>query len=77
MSNTSKLILGLLGAVAAGVAIGLLVAPEKGSEMRKKVRKTTGEWADTLSNLFNKAKDGVEEVSDTVKRTKDTMPSGA
>jgi len=67
MSDTSKLILGLLGAVAAGVAIGLLVAPEKGSEMRKKVRKTTGEWADTLSNLFTKAKE----------QAQDTMPTGA
>ena len=67
MSNSSKLILGLLGAVAAGVAIGLLVAPEKGSEMRKKVRKTTGEWVDTLSNLFAKAKE----------ETQDTMPTGA
>jgi len=67
MSNTSKLILGLLGAVAAGVAIGLSVAPEKGSDMRKKVRKTTGEWVDTLTNLFAKAKE----------ETQDTMPTGA
>jgi gas vesicle protein len=67
MSNQSKLILGILGAVAAGVAIGLLVAPEKGSEMREKVKKTAGEWADTLSNLFTKAKE----------EAKDTMPEGA
>jgi gas vesicle protein len=77
MSNQSKLILGILGAVAAGVAIGLLVAPEKGSDMRKKLKKTTGDWVDTFTNLFNKAKDGMDEVNETVKRTKDTMPTGA
>ena len=37
MSTQSKVILGILGAAAAGVVIGLLIAPEKGEDMRKKL----------------------------------------
>jgi len=58
--------LGVLGAAAAGVVIGLLIAPEKGSETRKKIKNTAGDWADNLGHLWNKGKkmaeDGMEEV---------------
>ena len=61
MTNKSKVLLGILGAAAAGVVIGLLIAPEKGKDMRKKLRKTVGEWTDELGNLWTKTKDGMEE----------------
>jgi gas vesicle protein len=76
MTSTSKIVLGILGAVAAGVAIGVLIAPEKGSEMRKRLKKSTGEWADTLSHLFDRAKDGVDDLKQHVKRTSKEMPTG-
>ncbi len=44
MTTKNKVLLGILGAAAAGVVIGLLVAPDKGSDTRKKLRKTAGEW---------------------------------
>ena len=56
MTTRSKVILGLVGAAAAGVVIGLLIAPEKGSDMRKKVGDTAGDWAGRLSDLFSSAK---------------------
>ena len=37
--KTSKTILGILGAAAAGVAIGMLFAPDKGTNTRKKLAK--------------------------------------
>jgi gas vesicle protein len=39
MTTGTKVVLGILGAAAAGVVIGMLIAPEKGSEMRKRVQK--------------------------------------
>jgi gas vesicle protein len=36
MTTKSKIILGLAGAAAAGVLVGLLLAPEKGMETRKR-----------------------------------------
>ncbi len=52
MTKNAKLILGILGAVTAGVAIGMMVAPEKGKDIRKKLKKTTNKWADEMSHLF-------------------------
>jgi gas vesicle protein len=57
MSKNSKLLLGIFGAVAAGVAIGLLVAPEKGKDMRKKLKKNADKWVDEITQLIEKGKD--------------------
>ncbi len=64
MTTTSKVALGFIGAAAAGVLIGLLIAPEKGSETRKKIKKTAGDWANNLSHLFVSAKEEAEELKE-------------
>lgn len=67
MSTKSKIVLGVVGALAAGVVIGLLVAPEKGSDMRKRIRKTAGDWADNLSGLWGQASEAAEDGMEDVK----------
>ena len=67
MTTKMKVALGILGAVAAGVAIGILIAPEKGTDTRKKLKKTAGDWADNLSNLFVRAKEHAEDGVESVK----------
>lgn len=62
MTTRTKVILGLVGAAAAGVIVGLLVAPEKGTDMRRKVGDTASDWADRLSELFTKAKGEVDNL---------------
>jgi len=62
MTTKSKVILGLAGAAAAGVLVGLLLAPEKGTEVRKKISKTAGDWASQLSDLFTNAKDEITNL---------------
>lgn len=62
MTTTTKVILGLVGAAAAGVIVGLLVAPEKGADMRKKVGDTASDWAGRLADLFNTAKGEVDNL---------------
>lgn len=64
MSTGSKIALGIIGAAAAGVVIGLLLAPEKGTEMRKKLKKTAGDWADNLTNLFHKGEEELENLKE-------------
>ena len=64
MTTTSKIVLGILGAAAAGVVVGLLLAPEKGADMRKKIKKTAGDWADSLSHLFAKGEEELENLKE-------------
>ncbi len=70
MNTKTKIALGILGAAAAGVVIGMLVAPEKGSETRKKIKKQTGDWADQLGNLFHKGADQFDELKQKAKSMK-------
>jgi gas vesicle protein len=67
MTTRSKVLLGIVGAAAAGVIVGLLIAPDKGKDTRKKLKKTAGEWADNLSHLWAKGKKAAEEATDEVK----------
>lgn len=67
MNTKSKVILGILGAAAAGVVIGMLVAPEKGKEARKRIKKTAAEWADNLSHLITKGKKAAEDGAEHIK----------
>lgn len=62
MTTKSKVILGLVGAAATGVLVGLLIAPEKGSDIRKKVKDTAGDWAGYLTDLFTSAKGEVDNL---------------
>lgn len=62
MTTKSKIILGLVGAAAAGVIVGLVLAPEKGSDVRQKLKTTAGEWADHLTDLFADAKGEIQNL---------------
>ncbi len=70
MTTGTKVVLGILGAAAAGVAIGMLIAPEKGSDMRKRIQKSAGDWVDNLSNLFRHGKEELEELTDRGRQAK-------
>jgi len=66
MTTKTKVILGLVGAAAAGAIVGLLLAPEKGTEMRGRIKRTAGDWADHLTDLFANAKGEIENLKGKV-----------
>ncbi len=57
MNSTSKTILAVMGAAAVGAIIGMLVAPEKGSDLRRKITDATGDWTTQLSDLLAQGKE--------------------
>lgn len=63
MSAKTKLVLGLVGAAAAGVVVGLLLAPDSGTATRKKISSTAGGWGSHLGDLFSSAKDSVSNLT--------------
>lgn len=63
MTSTTKVLLGILGAAAAGAAIGMLCAPEKGSDLRKKIRTAANDWACQLADMVSAGKEKAEEFA--------------
>ena len=65
--DSGKILLGVLAGVAAGAIIGILFAPAKGSETRKKILNKTGDYSDELKEKFNEFIDGIAEKYENVK----------
>jgi gas vesicle protein len=63
MNSTTKIVLGLVGAAAAGVLIGMILAPEKGTDLRKRIGDTAGDWAGHLTDLFANAKGELQNLA--------------
>jgi len=55
-NNNGKVLLGILGAAAAGVIVGMLIAPEKGEDLRKNLKRTAEDWMDEFAKLTGKGK---------------------
>jgi gas vesicle protein len=67
MKSTSKFVLTVLGAAAAGAIIGLLVAPEKGTELRQRIQSAANDWTDQLTDLMNSSREKLGEVKGDLK----------
>lgn len=66
MSNPNKIILALLGAAVVGVVTGILLAPEKGGEVRKKIADKASDIASRIGEMVNFGKEKMDEASDTM-----------
>ena len=56
MNNTSKVLVTLASGVAMGAALGILFAPDKGSETRKKIKNKSKKLADDVKHKFEDLK---------------------
>lgn len=77
--KTSNVLVGVLAGVATGAIAGLLFAPGKGAETRKKVFKKGEGYVDALNEKINKFSDNIsdkyykakEDVSDFTEKAED------
>mgnify|MGYP003598235005 CR=1 FL=1 len=67
--STGKVVLGVLVGLAAGAALGILFAPDKGSETRKKIAKKGEDLVDELKEKFGEF---VDSVTDKVEAKKES-----
>lgn len=60
--KNNNVLLGILGGVAVGAALGILFAPAKGSETRKKI-------ADKGNDLKDNFKDSLSKLTDKISKS--------
>jgi len=60
--SSSKILVGFLAGAAVGALAGILFAPDKGSNTRKKIASKTGDLTDSLKDSFSDFIDGVKET---------------
>ncbi len=64
--NLGKILLGTLAGFAIGATLGVIFAPDKGSETRKKISKKGEDYAEGLKDKFNEFVDKVSEKVDEI-----------
>jgi gas vesicle protein len=86
--DSGKVFLGVLAGLAAGAVLGILFAPEKGSETRKKlagkgedysdlVKEKVNEFLGSMSEKFEKVKEEVTDFAEHAYAKADDMKKEA
>lgn len=65
--NTGKALIGILAGVAAGTAIGVLIAPHKGWRTRKLIKRRA---KDIAAIIDEKIEERIEDVTEKLRLTK-------
>ncbi|MDQ3051161.1 MAG: YtxH domain-containing protein [Bacteroidota bacterium] len=61
MERNNSIMIALLAGAAAGLAIGFLLAPDKGSDTRTKFKEAAKKFAD---DLLEKAEEAIDKMSE-------------
>ena len=64
--SSGKVVLALLAGVAAGAVLGILFAPEKGSDTRKKLSGKGNDLKESMKEQFNQFLDDISEKYEKV-----------
>jgi len=71
--SSGKFLAGILLGAAAGAALGVLFAPESGTDTRKKIAKKTGKLGEDLKAKFDEMTDSIKEKFDTIREDANDM----
>ena len=69
MNNTGKILTALVVVATAGAIVGILFAPDKGSETRRKIKKQGRKVVDDVQYNFRKGKEKFNELKEDIVQT--------
>lgn len=71
--NSSKVLLGVLGGIAAGALVGVLFAPDKGIKTRKKIIGKAKDGKDYLKDKSNSLLESVNQKYENIWQAKEQL----
>lgn len=75
--KTNNAILGIVGGLAAGALLGILFAPDKGSNTRKKISKKSSDLKENAKDSFDKLVNSIEnQYSKLAHKAEDEFEKG-
>lgn len=66
MKDSGKVVAALLAGLAAGAVLGVLFAPEKGTEMREKINESLADLGDALKERAEEQLDQLNDFKEKV-----------
>ncbi|MCW3113602.1 MAG: hypothetical protein JWR18_1998 [Segetibacter sp.] len=69
MNSGSKVLLGVLAGAATGAILGVLFAPDKGDETRRRISEGSRDVTENLKTKFGEFVDGLADRYETVKES--------
>lgn len=69
MNTSGKILAAVAAGIAAGAVLGILFAPDKGTETRRKINETGKKFADDVKDKFQKGKEKFNDMKEEIKHS--------
>jgi len=69
MNTSGKILAAVAAGIAAGAVLGILFAPDKGSETRRKINEQGKKIADDVKDKFRKGKEKFSDLKEDIEKT--------
>jgi gas vesicle protein len=69
MNTSGKILAAVAAGIAAGAVLGILFAPDKGSETRRKINEQGKKFTDDVKDKFSKGKEKFSQFKEDIEKT--------